>query len=174
MSTPSTTTTPPPSTTIRPWFDDFLSLSSLSLPLSFPELSHRIQNNLHTFHTNYLFISLLIFLLTLITHPLTFFLFLAIILPSFHFLFNRHEPLIVFGFEFGQRFIAIVLAVVVIFALTVTHIWWNVFLSVLISAAVVLLHASLRTPDDVEESPYGALLSVIDEDENERGPYTLV
>ncbi|XP_076955765.1 PRA1 family protein D-like [Bidens hawaiensis] len=165
---------PPPhhtTTAIRPWFDDFLSLSSLSLPVSFHSLSHRIQHNLHTFHTNYLFI----FQLTLITHPFTFFLFLAIILPSIHLLVNHHHPLLLFGFEFGQRLIAVILALVVILSLTVTHVWWNVFLSVLVSAIVVLLHASFRTPDDVmEESPYCALLSVIDEDENARGPYTLV
>ncbi|KAI3780434.1 hypothetical protein L2E82_10415 [Cichorium intybus] len=54
--------------------------------------------------------------------------------------------------------------------------WWNLFLSFLISARVVSLHVILRTPDepDAMESPYGALLSVVDAVGPVRGPYTMV
>ncbi|KAM0004366.1 putative prenylated rab acceptor P [Helianthus debilis subsp. tardiflorus] len=178
MTPPPPTTTPPSTATqihhsIRPWLTDFLSISSLSLPLSFPELSLRIQRNLYTYRTNYLFISFLIFLLTLIPHPFTFILFISIIIAWIYLIFYANEPLFVFDFEIGHRLIVILLSVVTVGALGVTSVWWNVFLSVLISALVVLVHASLRTPDDVEESPYGALLSVVDDDVD-AGPYTLV
>ncbi|KAI3717623.1 hypothetical protein L1987_69356 [Smallanthus sonchifolius] len=177
MTTPSTT----PSSTaaqihrsIRPWFDDFLSLSSLSLPISFPELSLRIQRNLYAYRTNYLLISLLIFLLTLIPHPITFIFFLVIIFAWIYLVLSREEPLLMLDFEIGRRLIVILLSVVTVVAVAASGIWWNIFVSVLISTLVVCLHAILRTPDDVEESPYGALLSVVDEDEPGRGPYTLV
>ncbi|KAL7600608.1 hypothetical protein Lser_V15G23308 [Lactuca serriola] len=187
MTTPSTTTPspppPPPSTTItaaqirhaiRPWFSDFLSVSSLSLPISFQELSLRIQKNLYAFRANYLLISLLIFMLTLITRPITLISFLVIIVAWIFLV--REEPLVVFDFEIGQRLLVISLLAVTAFALAVTRVWWNVFLSFLISILVVCLHAILRTPDDADdmESPYGALLSVVDDDGPGRGPYTLV
>ncbi|KAK9065138.1 hypothetical protein SSX86_016521 [Deinandra increscens subsp. villosa] len=180
MTTPSTTTAPPQSTaaqfrqSVRPWFDDFLSFSSLSLPASIPELSLRIQRNLYVFRVNYLLLSLLIFLLTLIPHPITFIVFFLISIAWFYLVFSTEEPLVVLDFEIGQRFLVILLSVVTLVALAATSIWWNIFLSVFISALVVSLHAILRTPDDIEESPYGALLSVVDEDEPARGPYTLV
>ncbi|KAI3664291.1 hypothetical protein L6452_25979 [Arctium lappa] len=186
--TPSSTTPPPPPTptppatasqirhSIRPWFDDFISFSSLSLPISFPQLSLRFQKNLYAFRANYLILSIIIFLLTLISHPVTLISFLVIIAAWIYLVFARDEPLVVFDFELGGRLVMIVLSVVTVVALAVTSVWWNVFLSVLISALVIFLHAILRTPDDADdmESPYGALLSVVDEDGPARGPYTLV
>ncbi|KAI3524001.1 hypothetical protein L1887_02581 [Cichorium endivia] len=189
MTTPSTTSPPPPSpppppsTTItaaqirhaiRPWLSDFLSISSLSLPISFPELSLRIQKNLYAFRANYFLISLLIFILTLISHPITLISFLVIIVAWIFLV--RDDPLIVFDFEIGQRLVVIFLSMVTALALALTSTWWNVILSFLISALVVCLHAILRTPDDADdmESPYGALLSVVDEDGPGKGPYTLV
>ncbi|KVH87462.1 PRA1 family protein D-like [Cynara cardunculus var. scolymus] len=184
--TPSSTTTPPPPPppttaseirhSIRPWFDDFLSLSSLSLPISFPQLSLRIQKNLYAFRANYLIVSIIIFLLTLFSHPITLISFLIIVIAWIYLVFARDEPLVVFDFEVGGRLVVILLSVVTVVALAATSVWWNIFVSALISALVVLLHAILRTPDDADdmESPYGALLSVVDEDGPARGPYTLV
>ncbi|KAJ9537140.1 hypothetical protein OSB04_029873 [Centaurea solstitialis] len=165
------------SQSIRPWFEDFLSLSSLSLPTSFHQLYHRLHKNLQAFRANYLIVSFVIFLLTLIPHPTTFLSFLLIILAWIYLVFARDEPLVVFDFELGRRMVVILLTVITFVALGFASVpRSNIFMSVLISAVVVFLHAILRTPDDADdmESPYGALLSVVDEDGPARGPYTLV
>ncbi|KAL4567334.1 hypothetical protein LXL04_022916 [Taraxacum kok-saghyz] len=153
---------------IRPWFDDFFT--SFTLPLSFSELSLRFQKNIYTFRGNYVIISLLIFILTLILRPIAAIVFLFIIVGWIYLFFARDEPLVVFDFELGGRLVLISLIVSTIVAVAVAGVWWNIFLSVVISALVVSLHAILRTPDDAE-SHYGALLSVVDEDGPSRGAY---
>ncbi|KAD4178140.1 hypothetical protein R6Q59_021686 [Mikania micrantha] len=157
---------------IRPWFDDFLSLSSFSLPLSVPELSLRFNTNIYTFRGNYAIISLLVFILTLIFRPITAILFLLVIVAWIYFFVARDEPLVVFDFEIGDRLVLILLSVITIVAVAVASVWWNLFVSILISALLVSLHAILMTPDNAE-SPYGALLSV-DEDGPSRGSYMQV
>ncbi|CAI9277784.1 unnamed protein product [Lactuca saligna] len=156
---------------IRPWFDDFLT--SFTLPLSFPELSLRFQKNLYTFRGNYAIISLLVFILTLILRPIAAIVFLFIIVGWIFLFFARDEPLIVFDFEFGDRLVLISLIVITIVAVAVAGVWWNIFLSIVIAGLLVSLHAILRTPDDTE-SPYGALLSGVDEDGDSRGAYMQV
>ncbi|XP_024961205.1 PRA1 family protein D-like [Cynara cardunculus var. scolymus] len=156
---------------IRPWFDDFLS--SFTLPLSFHELSLRLQKNLYTFRGNYTIISLLIFILTLIFRPIAAIVFLLIIAAWIYLFFARDEPLVVFDFEIGDRLVLISLTLITIVSVAVSGVWWNLFLTILISALLICLHAILRTPDDIE-SPYGALLSVVDEDGASRGSYMQV
>ncbi|XP_071700492.1 PRA1 family protein D-like [Rutidosis leptorrhynchoides] len=181
MTTPSTPSSPSTAAQIRhslrPWFPDFISVSSLSFPTSFPQLSSRFQKNLHSFPANYLLIVLLIFLLTLIpNHLFTLIILLIIIAISTYLIFGRSEPLIVFDFEINERLIGIAVSVVTVLALALTSgIWWNVILSVSIAAGFICLHAILRTSDNDMESPYAAVLSMIDEDEEHaQGPYTLV
>lgn len=157
---------------IRPWIDDFFSFSSFSLPLSISELTLRFNKNIYTFRGNYAIVSLLIFILTLILRPITAILFILIIVAWIYFFLARDEPLVVFDFEIGDRLVLIVLSVITVVAVAVASVWWNLFVSVLISVLVVSLHAILMTPDD-SESPYGALLSVV-EDGAERGSYMQV
>lgn len=156
---------------VRPWVDEFLS--SFTLPLSFHELSLRLQKNLYTFRGNYTIISLLIFIVTLIFRPITAIVFLVIIVAWIYLFFARDEPLVVFDFEIGDRLVLISLTLVTIVSVAVAGVWWNLFLTVLMAALLVCLHAILRTPDDIE-SPYGALLSVVDEDGASGGSYMQV
>nr|XP_043621771.1 PRA1 family protein F2-like [Erigeron canadensis] len=181
MTPPSTTTTSPPSTTtfhhsIRPWLTDFFATSTLSLPLSFTELAFRIQKNLHTFHANYLIITALIFLSSLVIfhHPILFIFSILIISTSIYVGLVRDEPFLVFGFEIRQRRVRGVVYMVTFVVLVVNDVWWNVFTSGLVSAVVVCLHAVFKTPDhddadDVESPKYGELLSVIDDNEGDSG-----
>ncbi|KAK9058998.1 hypothetical protein SSX86_021617 [Deinandra increscens subsp. villosa] len=160
---------------IRPWFEDFLSLSSFSLPLSFPELSLRFNANIYTFRGNYAIISLIVFILTLIFRPIAAIVFLLLIVAWIYFFVARDTdvPLMVFDFEIGDRLVLISLSVITIVAVAVASVWWNLFVSILISALLVSLHAILMTPEDTD-SQYGALLSVVDEDGPSRGSYMQV
>ncbi|XP_071690326.1 PRA1 family protein F2-like [Rutidosis leptorrhynchoides] len=155
---------------IRPWLTDFFT--SFTLPLSFPDLSLRFNQNIYTYRGNYVIISLLVFILTLIFRPITAVVFLIIIVSWIYLLIARDEPLVVFDFEIGDRMILIALSVVTIVAVAVAGVWWNIFISSLIAILLVSLHAILRTSDfDDHESPYGSLLSGTDE---ERGSYVPV
>ncbi|KAI3693117.1 hypothetical protein L6452_32947 [Arctium lappa] len=140
---------------IRPWFHEFLS--SFTLPLSFHELSLRLHKNLYTFRGNYTVISLLIFIVTLIFRPITAIVFLIIIVAWIYLFIARDEPLVVFDFKIGDRLVLISLTLITIVSVVVAGVWWNLFLTILMAALLVCLHAILRTPDDIE-SPYGALL----------------
>ncbi|XP_076942927.1 PRA1 family protein D-like [Bidens hawaiensis] len=158
---------------VRPWLTSFLSLSSISLPPSLPDLSLRFHNNLHTFRANYVIISLIIFILTLILHPVKAVIFIILISTWIYFIGYRDEPLVVFDIEISDRTVVIVLSVVTVAAVAVARVWWNVFVSVLVSALVVSLHAIVMAPDG-GESPYGSLLSGGDEDGGARGGYVPV
>ncbi|KAJ0769986.1 putative prenylated rab acceptor P [Helianthus annuus] len=154
---------------IRPW-SSFLSLSSFSLPLSLPDLSLSFNNNLYTFRANYTILSLLIFILTLIFRPITAIIFLILIATWIYLLVARDTPLVVLDFEIGDRMVLIAFSVITIVSVAVAGVWWNLFVSILISVLVISLHAILMTPDD-SESPYGALLNVVDEDGPSGGAY---
>ncbi|THG13275.1 PRA1 family protein D-like [Camellia sinensis] len=160
------------SSTLRPWSQLF-SLSSLSLPLSFSEASFRIRTNLFHFRLNYTIISLIILLITLIYHPISIIVFLFTIAAWFYLYIFRHDTLVLFNRTIDDRLVLILLSLATLVALIFTNVWLNVLVSMLISTAVVCLHAAIRFPDDVDdqESPYGPLLSVVD---SPRGYYSQV
>lgn len=64
-----------------------------------------------------------------------------------------------------------VLSVVTVIGVVASGIWWNLFVSGLVSGLFVSLHAVLRGAEGDGESPYGALLSVVDEDVEGGGSY---
>ncbi|MFS7904095.1 putative prenylated rab acceptor P [Helianthus anomalus] len=68
--------------------------------------------------------------------------------------------------------VLIALSVITIISVVVAGFWWNLFVSILISILVISLHVIL-TPDD-SESPYGALLNVVDQDGLSGGAYMWV
>nr|GEV01584.1 PRA1 family protein D-like [Tanacetum cinerariifolium]GEW32924.1 PRA1 family protein D-like [Tanacetum cinerariifolium] len=174
-------TSPPPATntysatatirhSIQPW-PTFFSPSSLSLPLSLQSLSNRFTANLLFFRGNYVIISLLIFILSLITHPFTAVFFIILIAAWVFLFFARDDPFVVFDFELGDKVVLIGLGVVTVVGVAVSGIWWNLLVSVLVSGLVVSLHAVLRAAEGDGESPYGALLSVVDDDLEDGGSY---
>lgn len=66
-----------------------------------------------------------------------------------------------------------VLFAVTLTGLVLTHVWVNVLVSVVVGVGLVILHAGLRSTDDLvmdEESPYGVLLD--DLDDSPRGAYS--
>lgn len=79
----------------------------------------------------------------------------------------------ILGYPVDDRVVLIFLSVVTVGALGLTRVWWNVVVSLLIGGVIVCFHAAMRAPEDVDdmESPYGALLSVVDD--TPQGPYTL-
>ncbi|KAG5554549.1 hypothetical protein RHGRI_012190 [Rhododendron griersonianum] len=160
--------------TIRPW-RDFLSLSSFSLPVSISELNSRLPSNLRHFRLNYALLSLLVLVLSLISRPLALILALLALAAWFFLYLSREEPLAVLDFQIDDRAVLVVLFFATALAVTLTHVWANVFVAALVSAGLVCLHAAIRFPadPDYEQSPYGALLSS-GADDSPRGAYSHV
>ncbi|CAK9148314.1 unnamed protein product [Ilex paraguariensis] len=179
MSSNRYTTIPPPISpqpsapslfsTLRPW-QLLLDPSALSLPISFSESIHRINQNLHYFRLNYTLIILFILFLSLLYHPISVLIFFITIAAWVYLSFNRNEPLVVLDRTIDDRFVLGFLCLLTVFALILANVWWNVIVSGMIGFVIVCLHAVIRTPED-EESLYGALLS---DSDSPRGRYARV
>ncbi|KAL3649067.1 hypothetical protein CASFOL_005470 [Castilleja foliolosa] len=166
---------PPPegtaSTVLRPW-PLFLNLSALSLPISFSESTYRISQNLRFFLPNYVVLTLLVFLITLITRPLSLILFVCIFSAWVYLIFWRDEQLTVFDYDIDQKIIVGVLVVMTLVGVLWTGVWFRAFVALIIGALIVVFHGVLRAPEDsMEDSPYGSLLNVVD---SPRGDYASV
>ncbi|KAI3469686.1 hypothetical protein Pfo_026349 [Paulownia fortunei] len=171
MSAPA----PPPGTTnstvLRPW-RQFLDPSALSLPISLSESTYRLGQNLRFFLPNYAILTLLIFLVTLLSRPLSLILFLCIFAAWIYLIFSRDESLTVFDYDIDQKIIVGFLVVMTLGGLFWTNVWLRLFVSLIVGAVIVLLHGLLRAPEDsLEDSPYGSLLNVVD---SPRGEYASV
>ncbi|KAL5782763.1 hypothetical protein ACOSP7_007792 [Xanthoceras sorbifolium] len=145
----------------RPW-RDFLDLSSFNLPISLSDATTRISQNLTHFRVNYTITLLSILFLSLIYHPVSLIVFLLTLVPWFFFYFGREDPLTLFGFPLDDRAVAAALFAATVIGLVLTRVWVNVLVSVGVGAVLVILHAGLRSTDDLvmydQESPYGVLL----------------
>ncbi|XWS53873.1 hypothetical protein CRYUN_Cryun10bG0037700 [Craigia yunnanensis] len=161
----------------RPW-RDFLDITAVDFPSS-SDATTRIAQNLTHFRLNYTIILLLILFLSLIYHPLSILTFLVILLAWFFLYFarDRQEPIVIFGFIINDWLVIGALIGLTIAGLALTGVWVNVLVAVAIGGSLVILHAALRSTDDLVmddlESPYGHVLAGGDEElDSPRGDYS--
>ncbi|XVF66558.1 hypothetical protein PTKIN_Ptkin10aG0046600 [Pterospermum kingtungense] len=162
----------------RPW-RDFLDITAVDLPSSISDATTRIAQNLTHFRLNYTIFLLLILFLSLIYHPLSILTFLVILLAWFFLYFarDRQEPVVIFGFTIDDWLVIAALIGLTIAGVVLTSVLVNVLLAIAVGSSLVILHAALRSTDDLVmddlESPYGHVLAGGDEElDSPRGDYS--
>ncbi|KAI3956871.1 hypothetical protein MKX01_000905 [Papaver californicum] len=145
--------------TRRPWNQMFL-WEAFGLPHGFMEVISRIQTNTAYFRMNYALIVLGVLFLSLIWHPISMIIFIAIMAAWVFLYFLRDEPLVIFNNMINDRIVLIVLSVVTIVGLMFTGVIPNVFSAVAIGAVLVSGHGAMRKTDDLfvdhdEEAAFG-------------------
>ncbi|KAK8982547.1 hypothetical protein V6N11_046467 [Hibiscus sabdariffa] len=163
----------------RPW-RDFFDITAVDIPTSSSDATTRIAQNLTHFRLNYTIILLVILCFSLIYHPLALVTFFVILLAWF-FLYlarDRDEPVVIFGFLIDDRLVLAALVGLTLAGLLLTGVWGNVLAAVAVGVGFVILHAVLRSTDDLVmddlESPYGHVLAGGDDElDSPRGDYTV-
>ncbi|GER46937.1 PRA1 (Prenylated rab acceptor) family protein [Striga asiatica] len=143
--------------TRRPWRE---MLRGLGLPRSTREAVACVRENLAYFRMNYAIVILGVLFLSLLWHPISLIVFVAMMAVWLFLYFLRDEPLVVFGRLVTDRVVLVVLAVVTIFVLLLTHATANILGSLLVGVVLVLVHAAVRRTDDLatDEEAAGGLL----------------
>ncbi|XP_042053445.1 PRA1 family protein F2-like [Salvia splendens] len=146
--------------TRRPW-REIADIHSFSLPRSFSEAVARVKTNLVYFSVNYAIVALAIVFLSLLWHPTSLIVFLAMLAVWLFLYFLRDEPLVIFGRLVSDIIVLIVLGVLTIFVLLFTDATTEILSSLLVAVVVVLVHAAVRRTDNLcpDEESAGLLRS---------------
>ncbi|KAI3463275.1 hypothetical protein Pfo_019938 [Paulownia fortunei] len=145
--------------TSRPWREMF-EFNCFNLPKSFSDAVARVRTNTAYFRMNYAIVVLLIVFLSLLWHPVSLIVFIAMMAAWLFLYFLRDEPLVVFGRIITDRTVLIVLAVVTFAVLLFTRATSNILASLLLGVVVVLIHGAIRKTDDLlfDEEAAGGFL----------------
>ncbi|XVE88737.1 hypothetical protein DITRI_Ditri19aG0092900 [Diplodiscus trichospermus] len=142
----------------RPWKFMF-NIRSINFPGNVSEAISRVRTNVSYFRVNYAIIVLLILFLSLLWHPISLIVFVVMMAAWFFLYFLRDEPLVVFNRTIDDRVVLIVLGVLTIVFLLLTDATLNILVSLLIGVVVVLVHASLRRTDDLNDEESAGLMT---------------
>ncbi|KAJ8573009.1 hypothetical protein K7X08_009520 [Anisodus acutangulus] len=162
----SLSTTRSETATRRPW-RVFFDYTLISLPYNYSESMSRVRRNLTYFRVNYAMVILLILFLSLVYHPISMIVFLAISIAWLYYF--REEPIIILGTQFDDRLVLVGLGLVTVVALAITHVGLNVLVALIIGFFVLGLHGLFRGTEDLfldeSEAAEGGLLSVVSEEQ---------
>ncbi|PKA51808.1 PRA1 family protein F2 [Apostasia shenzhenica] len=134
--------------TRRPW-REMVNAHAFSFPRSIGEAYPRIRTNAGYFAMNYTIIVLLVVFLSLLWHPISLIVFIALMFAWLFLYFLRDDPVELLGRTIDDRYVLIGLSVVTLVLLLLTNATANILISLLIGLAIVLLHSVLRRTDDL-------------------------
>ncbi|KAK6153600.1 hypothetical protein DH2020_013239 [Rehmannia glutinosa] len=145
--------------TRRPWKEMF-ELRCFDLPRSFSDAVARVRTNAAYFRMNYAIVVLAILFLSLLWHPISLIVFVAMMAVWLFLYFLRDEPLVVFGRTITDPVVLTLLAVATFAVLLLTNATSNILAALLLGVVVVLIHGGMRKTDDLvfDEEAAGGLL----------------
>ncbi|KAL2462577.1 PRA1 family protein F2 [Forsythia ovata] len=141
--------------TCRSWREMFV-IHAFNLPTSSSDALSRIKTNVVYFQMNYAIIVLSVIFLSLLWHPISLIVLVAITAAWLYLYFLRDEPIVIFGTIITNNNVLIGLSVTTIVLLLLTGAITNILSSLLVGVVVVLIHAAVRKTDDLSIDPEAA------------------
>ncbi|KZV31822.1 hypothetical protein F511_25935 [Dorcoceras hygrometricum] len=144
----------------RAWREMF-EFHSFNLPSSFSGAVERVKTNAAYFTTNYVIVILLIIFLSLLWHPISLIVFIAVMAAWLVLYFLRDEPLVICGRRITDRVTLAVLSVLTVVVLLLTDAVANILVALAVGVVVVVIHAPVMKTDDLvfDEAAGGLLRS---------------
>ncbi|KAM7499412.1 hypothetical protein LguiA_023826 [Lonicera macranthoides] len=150
----------------RPWYE-LVDRSSLSRPDTLTEAASRIRKNSSYFRVNYLTLISFVLALSLLSHPLSLIVLLAL-LASWLFLYifrSSDQPLVILGRAFSDKETLGLLLVSTVVVVFLTSVGSLLISALLVGLAIVAVHGAFRVPEDLflddEEPGNAGLLSFL-------------
>lgn len=135
--------------TRRPW-KEMVNFRAIGLPSSFSDAIKRVRTNISYFLMNYAIVVLVILFLSLLWHPISLIVYIAMMAAWLFLYFLRDEPLQIFHRVISDHVVMIVLSVLTVVVLLFTGATVNVLVSILVGVVLVLVHASIMKIDDLD------------------------
>ncbi|KAF6175341.1 hypothetical protein GIB67_021846 [Kingdonia uniflora] len=135
--------------TRRPWRSLFPDFHCLGIPHGFSDALSRVRTNFAYFRMNYAIIVLFVLFVSLLWHPISLIVFIAMMAAWMFLYFLRDQPLEILHRTINDRIVLIVLSVVTIVLLLLTHATWEIVGAVCVGVFVVLIHAVFRKTEDL-------------------------
>ncbi|XP_028768928.1 PRA1 family protein B2-like [Neltuma alba] len=134
----------------RPW-TELTDRTGITKPESLAEAASRIRKNLYYFRINYLLILALVFAVSLLSHPLSLLLLIAVI-GAWLFLYILRPPdqqLVIFGRRFTDCEALIGLSLVTVVVILGTSVVSLLLSAFALGMALVCVHGAFRSPEDL-------------------------
>ncbi|RWW10172.1 hypothetical protein GW17_00026295 [Ensete ventricosum] len=135
----------------RPWYELF-DRSAFTRPDSLSDAASRLRKNLAYFRVNYLALLAAALALSLLSHPFSLLLLVALLAAwAFLYLFRPSDasPLILFRRTFSDREILAGLVLITLLVVFLTSVGSLIVSALMVGAAVVCVHGAFRVPEDL-------------------------